>query len=367
MKYVGITKRPLALRLNAHKNAIHLRRFTTHPLYIAVKEYGFDAFDVSVLATTMCIEKAGMYEHKYIKEFNCRKPQGYNVREGGVRGFAEGPRSEQFKAACKMRAKKQFSDPAQIERVRRQQKAFWDDPVRSKKARERLAHVMDNPERREQAMRGLEKARATPKTIKNGWKMPEGFGAKISARNIANREKMSAVTKAKWQDPEWRAKVIANGSQKRTGIKRSEKANREMKERLAKKWADPEYKAKMVAKLLAGQKLARAEGRGQKYTSEIRKKLSESKKKLWSDPDYRARRMEASQSPEVRAKISAAAKAQWRDPEKRKLLIEHAKRRMKDPKMRASALLCLELGRKNRGKGHPMFAEKQQALNLGDS
>jgi len=211
-RYIGITKQGLATRWNAHKNGVKLERFLSHPLYVALREHGAEAFDTSIIATTMCLEKAGMLEDRYIKEHKALHPNGFNIIPGGVRGYAAGKRSDEFRKSCSERAKKQFANPAQRERVRQEQKARWADDGLAKSYKEGRARTMkERPELADKAREALAKGRATRKRF-SGWRLSDKTRAKMRERALAQRDVMSARAKAAWENPEGRAKLLASRS-----------------------------------------------------------------------------------------------------------------------------------------------------------
>lgn len=88
-------------------------------------------------------------------------------------------------------------------------------------------------------------------------------------------EKRSQAMKARWEDPEYRAK-----------------ATRELKER----WAVPAYV----------------------------KRQSEVRKRLWQKPEFREKVMDSHSKPEVRAKMSYGSRMNWMCEEYRQKMSEHA-------------------------------------------
>lgn len=78
--YVGKTARTLEIRMNEH-------RWSTE-LYIdrAIRKYGMDAFEVSVIEECDDEEKLNEREIYWIAFYNCKKPNGYNMTDGGDGG-----------------------------------------------------------------------------------------------------------------------------------------------------------------------------------------------------------------------------------------------------------------------------------------
>jgi group I intron endonuclease len=153
------------------------------------------------------------------------------------------------------------------------------------------------------------------------------------------RKRMSLAAKARWEDPEQRAKMLALTSTPEW---------REAKSAAAKaQWADPEVAAKNRAAIEAARTpdvFARAAAtRSANMTDEVREKLragqvrrwarpgeqeraSEAQKRAKSTPEYRAKASEIAKachsSPETKAKSSAIARKNWDDPEMRARMTE---------------------------------------------
>jgi hypothetical protein len=123
-------------------------------------------------------------------------------------------------------------------------------------------------------------------------------------------------TKEHWQQPEYRAKVIA--AQK--AVQGTEEARAMKSENSKTTWADTEVRTK------------RAEGikRG-RSTAESRSKTSRQSKAQWDDPEYAARQtlnnQEIANRAEVKAAKAAAAKALWADPAWREKMLAARKAR----------------------------------------
>lgn len=58
-------------------------------LYNAIRKYGEENFEFKVLLKNIPIDKLNFYEQLWIKKFNTKSPNGYNLTEGGegTRGF----------------------------------------------------------------------------------------------------------------------------------------------------------------------------------------------------------------------------------------------------------------------------------------
>lgn len=79
--YVGKTSRTLDERMNEHTK----KSRATSNSYIdrAISKYGIDAFDVDVIEECDSEEKLNEREIYWIAFYNCKKPNGYNLTNGG--------------------------------------------------------------------------------------------------------------------------------------------------------------------------------------------------------------------------------------------------------------------------------------------
>lgn len=80
--YIGKTKRVLRIRIQEHvKNK-------KHNTYIAcaLQKHGIEAFDVSIVEECSSSEELNEREKYWIKVFDCKAPNGYNLTDGGDGG-----------------------------------------------------------------------------------------------------------------------------------------------------------------------------------------------------------------------------------------------------------------------------------------
>lgn len=83
--YVGQTLNP-ALRYSAHKSSYQNPNDKEYDslLHRAFRKYGFENFQYEVLADDINdIDLLNQLEIYYIKHYNCKTPNGYNVEDGG--------------------------------------------------------------------------------------------------------------------------------------------------------------------------------------------------------------------------------------------------------------------------------------------
>lgn len=83
--YVGQTLNP-ALRYSAHKSSYQNPNDKEYDslLHRAFRKYGFENFQYEVLADDINdIDLLNQLEIYYIKHYNCKTPNGYNIEDGG--------------------------------------------------------------------------------------------------------------------------------------------------------------------------------------------------------------------------------------------------------------------------------------------
>lgn len=194
-QYIGVTKNSDVRFME------HSRQSNKHGSYInrAINKHGRDNFDFQVLlfaTREYCLDM----EAKLVQEYDCLVPKGYNLCAGG-RGrisvlvgeshpqYGKRPPQE---AIEKMRQKLigRKNGPLADEHKRKLSEAAkvqWADPEKSKKIREGIARSA-----------GSEHRRACISKAQEG-----------RLRTEDQKRKHSEVMRAKWADPEFRARAIA--------------------------------------------------------------------------------------------------------------------------------------------------------------
>jgi len=171
------------------------------------------------------------------------------------------------------------------------------------------------------------------------------------------RAAISKASKKKWQDPEYRNKVLASLATSR------EQAAAKQSDTMRKRWADPEFRNKWVASL---------------NTNETKAKLSNAAKAKWEDPEYKASMIELFKARSVRLwqdkayrdKITASLrdsrqqsskllKARWRDPEYRQKMADIHRRLWAQPEYRARMMRAI-----TRNSNTPEFRARMKAMSL---
>ena len=96
-KYVGITKFSLEERFSQHIK----RGFI---LTEAIQKYGYQNFSIDLIEEVESAERAYELEQYYIKEYNTKAPNGYNLTDGGD-GIFGWEVTEEYRQECSERVK----------------------------------------------------------------------------------------------------------------------------------------------------------------------------------------------------------------------------------------------------------------------
>ena len=81
-KYVGITADTIDKRFRKHVNDAMLRK-NNMVLHKAIRKYGGNSFEVSLLDIAKTHEQLKDLEYHYIKQYEAKVPHGYNLTDGG--------------------------------------------------------------------------------------------------------------------------------------------------------------------------------------------------------------------------------------------------------------------------------------------
>jgi len=96
-RYIGITKYSLEERFSQHVK----RGFI---LTEAIKKYGKEKFSIELIEEVESAERVYELEIFYIKKYNTKAPNGYNLTDGGDGIFGWQP-SDEYRQECSERAK----------------------------------------------------------------------------------------------------------------------------------------------------------------------------------------------------------------------------------------------------------------------
>lgn len=91
MRYVGATKKPLRIRWKEHREDANST--SCRGLLIAIRQYGKDSFRMRILSEALNEVVAYELERFWIRELRTLFPNGYNMNDGGIRGFQMTPQA----------------------------------------------------------------------------------------------------------------------------------------------------------------------------------------------------------------------------------------------------------------------------------
>lgn len=129
--YVGMTCRGVRYRLHSHES--EARRGSDFPFHRALRKYGINAFETSILATGLTLEEAKCEERRFIAKLGTFGPGGYNATFGGdgtqglrhskqrrraiSKMFSELPRTEQHRQRISNALKGRPRSPEHAEKI----------------------------------------------------------------------------------------------------------------------------------------------------------------------------------------------------------------------------------------------------------
>jgi group I intron endonuclease len=83
--YIGKTERTFGIRLAEHIRDAKKENITSY-FHRALRKYGIDNFELTILAETDNLIELSNLEVEFIAKLNTLKPNGYNITEGGTGG-----------------------------------------------------------------------------------------------------------------------------------------------------------------------------------------------------------------------------------------------------------------------------------------
>lgn len=189
--YIGIT-RDLPRRRRSHARGKSEATLFNR----AVLKYGIEAFDFKALALFDDPDAAAYHEGKAITALGTLKPGGFNLKAGTPGTQYAGGHSPETRA----KLKELGSTPERRQAQSDSSKRMWADPEERERVRSSMRGHTLSPETRarmSQSQKGHPN-RATPHP-----QSPE------------TRARLAEIARARWADPEARAKMTANIGRKR--------------------------------------------------------------------------------------------------------------------------------------------------------
>jgi len=133
MVYIGKTARTLEIRMKEHLSE------TKTYIDRAIHKYGIDAFEVSVIEECATLEELNEREIFWIAFYNCKKPNGYNLTDGGEGIIGYKFSSELIEKRSKSRQGKKLSEKARKTLSDSQKGKTFSDEIRA-----RMSNVKKN-------------------------------------------------------------------------------------------------------------------------------------------------------------------------------------------------------------------------------
>jgi hypothetical protein len=234
-RYIGLTKKTMMFRWNQHlSNAMHKHGKGCAHFWNAIRKYGKEAFAHEILETCTSLKDANTAEQKWIDFHDTRNPEkGFNLARGGEH------------------VPHPFNNP-------------WNRPEYRAKQAARIIKVdqLHTPEVRaatKATLNTLESKMKRSAIMKTSHARPEVI-AKISAtskdRGPEFCAKISKIRKGKHHSLETRAKI--SGISKRSMTSGFKKY---LARKSRDKWQDPEYRKKVISS-------------NKSHLSEVRQKIS---------------------------------------------------------------------------------------------
>ena len=124
--YVGQTIMTWGKRWTRHKNSA--KSGSSLAIHCAIRKYGEDAFEMSVLQECSTIDELNTAEVFHIKQQNTLAPNGYNLTPGGhsYSGWKASPETKAKQRIAKLGKKRSPHKPETIEKIRAANKARTD-------------------------------------------------------------------------------------------------------------------------------------------------------------------------------------------------------------------------------------------------
>lgn len=198
-QYIGVTVRPLAVRMARHW--ADAAKGSDCALHRAARKYGVESMQARVLVEADCPKYLRLLERKAIRSFNTKAPNGYNLTDGG-----DGLPGMRHTAAARERMSVSQAESWQDESIRRKRadgisaarKRNWVDPA----YRAAMAKAKQSESHKSVMAAHLSGLWSERRAV-----MLDGIAARWS--DLKQRKQHSDIARSTWADPEVRARRIA--------------------------------------------------------------------------------------------------------------------------------------------------------------
>ncbi len=176
-KYVGQTQRSVEERFKEHARANSL-------IGRAIRKYGKENFKLEILAKCENLDEANEHEKYFIKIFNCKMPNGYNLADGG-NGRKGCKHSKESRMLISTTLKKYYENPLVHKKLSDGQKRRYSNPLEHEKKSIEQKKRFENPDERKKI----------------------SLANKKRYENLEERKKDSDAQKKRFENPEERKKM----------------------------------------------------------------------------------------------------------------------------------------------------------------
>jgi len=178
----------------------------------AIKKYGKENFKREIIDFAESIGELNEKERYWIKFYNCKFPDGYNLTDGGY-GVIGYTFTEKDREKSSLAAKKSWGDPKIREKIIGGLiRALTKEAIENKSKAQKEAQ--NRPEVKQKAS----------KSHKESWRKPEVREKRIKAlSDLEVKKKISSSHKQSWSDPKIREKYIQAKRKKRGPNKKKSK------------------------------------------------------------------------------------------------------------------------------------------------
>jgi len=282
--YVGVTKDPkrrFLMHAQGNSFALAFNR--------AVKKYGIENFDFSILAIFDNVDAANYHENAVIAAFGTLSPNGYNLCGGSPLSRYRGPISQETREKLSLAHRgKKTHPPSQETRQKISQSEKGKIVPLGVRENMSKAHIglPGHPQSLETRIKLSEAHKGVKETPETCLKMAQAaLGRK---HTLETREKMSRARKGKpghRKSPDERAKLAKANQGKKHSLETREKMSLSRKEYLAN---NPEVIKNLSVSMKANKIAVGNKNRlGKKLSAEKSKKLSLSRKGRVISPEQR--------------------------------------------------------------------------------
>lgn len=214
--YIGITTRTAEERWQQHRFDAQNNRRCKGALHCAIKKYGVEQFDTSVLYEAVSQDEGRVVERGLIAAHGTMRPHGYNLTSGGEmrKGFRHSPETVERNRARNLGKAIPIA-------VRQKISAALKGKPKSASHIERL--IVSSTGRKHTA-----ETRQKLSIIGTAKRSDPDIAAMYTAATKASGPKISAAKKIVWANPEFRARMIVarNASPKVAAYRAMQASNR---------------------------------------------------------------------------------------------------------------------------------------------